>query len=105
MNPDEYKLLFKVESTSEKEIFFDKDNINIKIDVCDKNQYNIYDHNHILICENPKCLDSCPININAKCIISDGNVYGKNIIKNNKCQCNDGWTGELCDEKVFIDFR
>ncbi|ORX53824.1 hypothetical protein BCR36DRAFT_283869, partial [Piromyces finnis] len=96
--------VFKVESLLEEEILFNKDFIDVKIEACDKDQYNVYDSNNILICENPICPNSCPTNSTAKCIISDNNTYGKNDIKNNKCQCNDGWTGELCDVKVFVDF-
>ncbi|ORX53821.1 hypothetical protein BCR36DRAFT_21384 [Piromyces finnis] len=105
MNPGEYNLVFKVESLLEEEILFNKDFIDVKIEACDKGQYNVYDSNNILICENPICPNSCPTNSTAKCIISDNNTYGKNDIKNNKCQCNDGWAGELCDVKIFIDFR
>ncbi|OUM66433.1 hypothetical protein PIROE2DRAFT_6384, partial [Piromyces sp. E2] len=94
--------VFEVETVLEEEIIFDKNYIDINIGNCNKNQYQIYDNN-ILKCENPKCHDSC-LESTAKCIISDGNVHGKNIINNNKCLCNNGWIGKNCNIKDYVDF-
>jgi len=105
MNPNDYKLILKVESSLNDEILLDKDYIEIKIDSCDPGQYNLYDRNNILTCENPICYDSCPINSTAKCVISDNNIYEENNIKHNICKCDIGWTGELCNQKDFINFR
>jgi len=104
MNPNEYKLIFKVESISEKDITFNYNFTNIKIENCDENQYIINNNNNIITCENPTCHESCPVSSTAKCIIIDGNVYEKNVISRNTCKCNNGWKGENCDEKVYKDF-
>ncbi|OUM63626.1 hypothetical protein PIROE2DRAFT_9772 [Piromyces sp. E2] len=104
LNPDKYQLIFKVESSLSEKILFDKNSIQFIVKSCDDGQYNVYDQNNILVCENPICNDSCPVNSTAKCIISDGNIYSKNIIKHNICKCNEGWAGELCDIKIFVDF-
>ncbi|OUM66438.1 hypothetical protein PIROE2DRAFT_6389 [Piromyces sp. E2] len=98
------KLIFRVESTLKEELVFENDFIRIIATECDKDQYNIYNHDNIIVCENPKCFDSCPVDSNAKCIITDGNVYGKNIIDRNTCKCNNGWKGDLCETKDYIDF-
>jgi len=98
-------LLFSVITTLNEEIKFETKSLDVRIGNCDPFQYEVYDHNKILTCENAICHHSCPLDFNAKCVIKDGNFKGKNIIKNNLCECHEGWIGEYCDTKDFVDFR
>lgn len=72
---------------------------------CNDDQISKRDRDKILYCENPICLDSCPININAKCISFDNNTRGINNAKLNKCVCDKGWNGINCDEMIKVSFR
>jgi len=63
----------------------------------------MYDKNRILYCENAICNENCPINKSAQCIP----YYEENInnINKNICSCLNGWGGNNCERKIFIDFR
>jgi len=62
----------------------------------------MYDKNGILYCDDPICKESCPAPIAATCKAG----YSENInnIKSNICECLPGLKGELCNEKIFVDF-
>ncbi|ORX84871.1 hypothetical protein BCR32DRAFT_291039 [Anaeromyces robustus] len=70
---------------------------------CSENYIKFYDKNDFLSCEIPKCFSSCPVDITAECI-ANTTIINKNDPHLNKCQCLPGWTGSLCNEKVFINF-
>jgi len=97
-DPNTYLLKIKYNET----VSFNEQ-IKINILSCDTNQIKKYTHNNILYCENAICKESCPVGEKAKCIpyytesINDSNL--------NTCECSDGWTGESCDIKQYIDFR
>ena len=78
------------------------DPINITVSDCEESQVKLYDKNGILYCENPKCYESCPVDITASCV--SPNKYENNI-QNNTCICYEGYSGDKCDQKIFIEFR
>jgi len=109
-NPNIYKLKYSI---SNYKIFSNYDytkityNIpDIEIEVsnkCEDSYIKMYDKNNILYCEKAVCQDSCPVDITALCIPynQDSKTNDK---ENNICQCMEGWTGAICNEKVFIDY-
>ncbi|OUM67534.1 hypothetical protein PIROE2DRAFT_4937, partial [Piromyces sp. E2] len=78
------------------------DDIELTISECRENQIKMYDKNGILYCSKPVCRESCPIPEAAVCII--GHSENINNIESNICKCRPGLEGELCDNKIFIDF-
>jgi len=100
-----YKLLFNIENTGENEIVFERNYIDIVVESCGNNQITVKDKNNFIYCENPMCLSSCPVGINAECDSFENNTSGINNEKLNKCVCNKGWKGKHCDEKIYVDFR
>jgi len=101
-NPGQYILKPIIENYNDK-IEFHFDDINVEIKECNDNQIKFIDKYGIQHCENPICKESCPINKSAVC----KPYYEENIndINMNICECLSGWTGENCEEKVFIDYR
>ncbi|ORX59218.1 hypothetical protein BCR36DRAFT_275866, partial [Piromyces finnis] len=101
-NPNSYFLEPVIENYSGT-IQFSFDKIDIIINECHSNQIKMVDKYGIQYCETPKCQDNCPVGISANCI-----PYTYEFINNrtlNICECNDGWEGESCNSKVFIDFK
>jgi len=84
-------------------INFDFHDIEINVHDCNKNQIKMYSTNQIPYCENPICKDSCPVDISARCIYNESlPINDKN---SNICECYNGYSGENCSLKTFIDFR
>ncbi|ORX77658.1 hypothetical protein BCR32DRAFT_270514 [Anaeromyces robustus] len=74
----------------------------IIINSCSEHQIKMFKNNDIYYCENPICKSSCPVKTSAKCLpyIKEGiNDINKNI-----CVCTNGWTGNNCSEKIFVNF-
>lgn len=89
----------------EKEIKMDIPEIEVIIkNDCSSTSIKRYDKNGILYCEEPKCLDSCPINSTAECVAYDREL-NKNDQRLNKCVCLPGWTNDKCNEKVFVNLE
>ncbi|OUM63122.1 hypothetical protein PIROE2DRAFT_61476 [Piromyces sp. E2] len=101
-NPNTYYLEPVIENYNGK-IKFLFDNIKIKIDECYSDKIKMIDRHGIQYCESPKCHDNCPVGISANCI-----PYTTELINNktlNKCECFDGWDGNNCDSKIFVNFE
>jgi len=100
--PNEYKLKVVIENYY-GEIKLNYSDIIIKIDDCSKDQIRMFDRNNNLYCENPICIDSCPVGSSASC-----EPYYKEKINDktkNICTCYPGWKGDDCEEKIFVDYR
>ncbi|OUM69523.1 hypothetical protein PIROE2DRAFT_2621 [Piromyces sp. E2] len=101
-NPNTYVLKFKMENYN-SHIKFKFNDIEIIVNTCNDNQVKMYDSNGVLYCENAKCKSDCPVDKSAKCI-----PYYKeniNLRDRNNCICLDGWEGENCQNRIYIDFR
>ncbi|OUM67532.1 hypothetical protein PIROE2DRAFT_58679 [Piromyces sp. E2] len=79
------------------------DDIELTISECRENQIKMYDKNGIVYCSDPVCRENCPIPEAAICVA--GHSENINNIESNICTCLPGLEGELCDNKIFIDFR
>jgi len=90
---------------SDNVVTFDVEPLQIKVEGCDDNQISRRDQDNILYCENPICLETCPVDSTAKCVSFDNNYRGINIAKLNKCVCDDGWEGPHCDQRIYVSFR
>ncbi|OUM63410.1 hypothetical protein PIROE2DRAFT_10070, partial [Piromyces sp. E2] len=101
-NPGTYNIKVVVENYND-EILFNFDSIDIKIMECNDNHIKIIDKNNILQCKNPICNSSCPVGVSATCVPGKNNT--NNDISLNNCVCNDGWMGDNCDIKIYIDFN
>jgi len=53
-------------------------------------------------CDTPICKSSCPVGSTARCISP---ILNENDITNNICECNPGYQGKNCNEKIFVNFR
>ncbi|OUM62398.1 hypothetical protein PIROE2DRAFT_61916 [Piromyces sp. E2] len=103
--PGQYSLKFEIDN-------FSKFNTKIKIEEeykliitkCKDNEIGIYSRNGLLSCEVPICYSNCPIGTSASCI-SLNTTYNINSPKYNMCTCYEGYTGNDCDQKIFIDIR
>jgi len=100
-NPGYYKLKAAIENYNHKDIIMNFDPINITIKDCKASQVKLYDMNGILYCENPKCYKSCPVDISASCVSPS---KFENNIHNNNCTCYEGYGGDNCTQKIFIEF-
>eukprot|EP00833_Pecoramyces_ruminatium_P006664 jgi/Orpsp1_1/1180696/evm.model.c7180000074342.1 len=80
------------------EIFFD-----VFINECSKDLIKInLDSTNLFFCESPICKKSCQSLINYECIKGNDTV---NNPEYNKCLCKKGYTGEICNEKIFIEYK
>jgi len=86
------------------DIIIKNSKLEIKVNTCNEKQIKMYDNKGILFCENPKCKPECPVNSTASCI---ANIDNENINDPNKnlCICNNGWDGQYCENKKYINFR
>jgi len=94
-----YILKFQVENYHD-DIIFDIPNIEIKVNLCDKNQITTY-KNGILYCEEAKCDPEC--SENGYCASVENN--SSNNPKKNRCECNEGYNGEICTDKIIVNYR
>ncbi|ORX42861.1 hypothetical protein BCR36DRAFT_150195 [Piromyces finnis] len=101
-NPNQYKLKLNIENY-DKEIKL-KSDITIKINNCSKDHVKMK-KNNVIYCETPKCKSTCPIYHSATCQSYSDEPVNVNDVNLNICKCNKGWSGDLCNIKIFIDFR
>ncbi|ORX51108.1 hypothetical protein BCR36DRAFT_288750, partial [Piromyces finnis] len=99
-NASLYILKISIENYYE-EIKFDFPDIEVMVNYCSKHQIAIYDNNNILRCENALCKPECNKE-NGICYPSEDNL--KNDPYKNNCQCNAGYQGKVCDDKIVVDF-
>jgi len=102
-SPGRYVLKPAIEN-NKYDINFNFNEIEIKINDCNKNQIKRIDKNNNPYCDTPICKSTCLVGITAKCLpispLLDENDRMKNI-----CECHPGWKGDDCDQKEFVDFR
>ncbi|OUM60765.1 hypothetical protein PIROE2DRAFT_13403 [Piromyces sp. E2] len=104
------KLNFKINIENTSNIIKINNNIeylNFTINDCTNEQYKIYQKSgqykyNVYHCENPICNENCPTQNNTAICIK-GNNENINSIKNNKCQCTNGWKGDKCNIMDIID--
>eukprot|EP00833_Pecoramyces_ruminatium_P001614 jgi/Orpsp1_1/1175646/evm.model.c7180000054692.1 len=99
-----YKLLFNIENFGQHNVKFEQNNIELEVKSCKKHQITKKDINNFIYCESPICSPLCPVDDHAECYSFENNTYGINNEKLNICKCNNGWTGEYCDERIFVSF-
>ncbi|ORX76880.1 hypothetical protein BCR32DRAFT_270994 [Anaeromyces robustus] len=97
--PVSFNLIYNLENSGNY-IEFTNHNVSVTIDDCKKKQIKLYNKNYYY-CEEPICKDDCPLGEKATCI--KNNNYTVNNKHYNICKCNKGWTGEQCQEKVYIN--
>lgn len=102
-NPGTYYIKALVENYND-EIEFNFENIDVEILKCKQNYITAYDKNNIMYCEKAICKPNCPVGISASCVPNTNSTLNKDI-KYSECKCDDGWMGDDCDIKIFIDFR
>ncbi|OUM64985.1 hypothetical protein PIROE2DRAFT_60292 [Piromyces sp. E2] len=102
-SPDRY-ILRPVVENYKYNITFKFKEIEIVIGECGENQIKMVDKDGSWYCENPICKDSCPVGTSAKCLPFLSNI-NKNDRTKNICQCAQGWNGENCDERIYVDYR
>ncbi|ORX55895.1 hypothetical protein BCR36DRAFT_280965, partial [Piromyces finnis] len=85
------------------DIKFNYNYLNISIHECKEEQIKIF-KNKIFYCEIPRCEDDCPVNDN-KAICMKGEDINSNDIKNNHCECLQGWIGSKCQNRNYEDLR
>lgn len=93
---------FIIDSYNEN-IQIKNNNYTVKVVGCNENYIKRYDKKNILYCVKPICEESCPVSKNAVCMPSENNTYNYPYL--NYCKCSSGYEGELCDNKIYIDFR
>ncbi|OUM69525.1 hypothetical protein PIROE2DRAFT_2623 [Piromyces sp. E2] len=101
-NPSIYIIKILIDNYND-EIIYDFEDIEINVNTCDSNQIKLYDTNNILYCEEPICRSSCPVDESASCMPS--NEKPVNDINNNICVCYNGWEGNNCENKIYVDFK
>jgi len=94
---------FVLEKNSEN-IEFDVNNIKIVVNECNENQIKLYKKNKISYCESPICRESCPI-MESRAICKPSKDSRINDYRKNICECSPGWEGDMCDEKVFVNYK
>lgn len=102
--PNLYTIEIKIENYDDaEEVELRFNDIDIRIVECNKNQIIMYNNKGIEYCAEPICNEKCPVGIKARCVPTKR----KNIndINLNSCECEDGWEGEFCDTKIFIEFK
>ncbi|ORX82804.1 hypothetical protein BCR32DRAFT_292364 [Anaeromyces robustus] len=100
--PNLYSLKINIENYN-RNIDLKFNTIKIKVTSCEENQIIFYDKDKILYCENPICDESCPVDVSAIC-----KPYYKELIndaKLNNCTCLDGWNGDHCENRIFVNYR
>ncbi|ORX56025.1 hypothetical protein BCR36DRAFT_346553, partial [Piromyces finnis] len=99
-NPNTYILKFSIENYN-NDININVNNVEIEVKGCNKDQIKMHNKN-ILYCENPICKSTCPTNSTATCKpYYEESINDRNL---NRCECLQGWGGEYCENRVFLDF-
>ncbi|OUM62264.1 hypothetical protein PIROE2DRAFT_11522 [Piromyces sp. E2] len=103
--PNDYILKVTIKN-SEREIVSKFENITIKVLPCRETQFSIY-KNEILFCETAMCKQDCPTNSTATCLpyLENTTIKPINDINKNICKCINGWEGDKCNIKKFVNFR
>jgi len=97
--------LLKIKRKNNGRINENDNELSIQLEImdCDKDRIKMYNKNKYY-CEVPKCKASCPVGENANC-----KPYKDGITINDKekniCECKKGYTGDSCENEVFVDFR
>jgi len=101
-NTHQIDLNLSVENKKQN-IKFNVDKMNVFIEECESNQIIMYDKHGYYHCENPIC-KSCS-DTTAVCLKSDSNIENINDPNLNKCICMDGWIGDLCENRDFVQLK
>ncbi|OUM63281.1 hypothetical protein PIROE2DRAFT_10249 [Piromyces sp. E2] len=103
-NPDQYILRFSIENYNEF-ITLNTTNTEIEVMECDNKKIKKYDTFHnITYCEEPTCLDSCPIKKSAECL-PNPNDNTINDPTKNICHCLEGFEGINCQDYIIVDYK
>lgn len=100
--PGNYVLNVEIENYNYK-LKFDFKKIEIEVLGCNENQITMYNHYNIEYCEKPICHSDCPITKSAIC----KPFYNTSINDpdKNKCVCLPGWSGKLCENHIWVEFK
>jgi len=75
----------------------------VNISECPSNNIKLYtERDELFYCEEPICSKTCILKEHYSCIKGNDQV---NSPLYNICPCENGWKGDLCNEKVFYDIR
>jgi len=103
--PSIYKIHFSIKNDEYGIEFLTND---IPLNVTECNDFQIYKLNkyNILTCETAICVEKC---INGTCatnktLSTPVNISIKKINSNTYCSCNPGYTGDVCDKKVYENY-
>jgi len=104
-NPDIYILKFTIENNY-KEVILKFSDIEINVSDCNDKEIRKYDsHTNIMYCEEPICLNSCPVDVDHAICLPASNNTSINDPEKNICQCAKGFKGTYCDIMDYVDYR
>ncbi|OUM60244.1 hypothetical protein PIROE2DRAFT_14062 [Piromyces sp. E2] len=78
-------------------------NVTITVNKCSDDQLKM-SKNSAFYCVIPHCKASCPVSNSASCKPYTDEIVETNDANLNNCHCNNGWFGENCDKKIYINY-
>ncbi|OUM65972.1 hypothetical protein PIROE2DRAFT_6962 [Piromyces sp. E2] len=89
---------------NEHDIKFNIDKLKVFVKGCEKEQIVMHDKRGYY-CEDPKCISTCPVGETAICEKSKDNIENINNPNMNKCKCIEGYIGNFCETKDYVDLK